>query len=192
MATDPNKIFIPQSAKLYLAPVGTAAPDGPTVAIVAPWVEVGLFTPDSLQIATDPNFEAVTSHQSNWPTRRFQTADAATVQCNLQEWSTANFKAVFGGGAVTSVTPSGGGTAYMKFTPPSVGGRTETAAIIEIADGTRQARIIVPRSMQTEGASLNLNKTNETTLPLRLSILGSDVAAPWYIITNDSAAFPIG
>jgi hypothetical protein len=46
--------------------------------------------------------------------------------------------------------------------------------------------------MQVEGASLNLNKTNETTLPLRLAILGSDVAAPWYITGTDTTAFPAG
>jgi hypothetical protein len=161
MATDPNKIFVPQSAKVYLAPVGTTAPDGPLAVPAAGWVEVGLFTPDSLQMATDPAFETVSSHQSNWPTRRFQTTDAATIQVNLQEWSTANFKAVYGGGAVTSVTP-GVGSPYAKFTPPSVGGRSETAALIEIADGTRVARVVIPRAMQVEGASLNFNKTNET------------------------------
>lgn len=192
MATDPTKIFVPQSAKVYLAAVGTTAPDGPTVALASGWVEVGLFTPDSLQMATEPSFESVTSHQSNWPTRRFQTTDAATLQCNLQEWSTPNFKAVYGGGAVTSVTPGGGGTAYAKFTPPSVGGRSETAAILEIADGTRQVRLVVPRSMQVEGASLNFNKTNEVTLPLRLSVLGSDVAAPWYMLATDTTSFAAG
>lgn len=192
MATDPTKIFVPQSAKLYLAPVGTLAPDGPTVAPAAAWIEVGLFAPDSLQMATTTNFQTTTSHQSNWPTRRFQTSDDATIQCNLQEWSTASFKAVFGGGAVTTVTPAGGGQAYAKFTPPAVGARTETAAMVEVADGTRQLRLIVPRSMQTEGVSLNFNKTNEVSLPLRLSVLGSDVAAPWYFISSDVTAFPVG
>lgn len=189
MATDPTKIFVPQTAKLYLAPVGSTAPDAPTTAPAAAWVEVGLFTPDSLQMATDVNFETVSSHQSNWPTRRFQTTDAATIQANLQEWSTPNLKAVFGGGSVTSQT---GPPAYFKFTPPSVGGRTETAAMIEVADGTRIVRLIIPRAMQIEGASLNLNKTNETTLPLRLAVLGSDVAAPWYITGTDTTAFPVG
>jgi hypothetical protein len=192
MATDPTKIFVPQSAKLYLGPVGTIAPDGPTVAPAAAWVEVGLFTPDSLQMATNVNFETVTSHQSNWPTRRFQTTESATIQANLQEWSTANFKAVYGGGAVTTVTPAGGGGPYAKFTPPSIGGRTETAALVEVADGTRQIRLVVPRCQQVEGATLNFNKTNEVTLPLRLAVLGSDVASPWYLMSSDTAAFPVG
>src|SRR5436309_4941465 len=111
MATDPTKLFVPQSAKLYLAPTGSTAPDAPTVAPAAAWVEVGLFAPDSLQMATDANFATVTSHQSNWPTRRYQTSEAATVQCNLQEWSTSSFKAVYGGGAVTQVT---GPPSYFK------------------------------------------------------------------------------
>lgn len=192
MATDPTKIFVPQYAKLYLAPVGTTAPDGPTIAPAVGWIEVGLFAPDSLQMATTTNFQTTTSHQSNWPTRRFQTSDDASIQCNLQEWSTASFKAVFGGGAVTTVTPGGAGTPYAKFTPPSVGGRSETAAMVEVADGTRQLRLIVPRCMQTEGVSLNFNKANEVSLPLRLAVLGSDVASPWYFVASDVTAFPAG
>lgn len=189
MATDPTKIFVPQSAKLYLAPVGSTAPDAPTVVPAVAWVDVGLFTPDSLQLATDVNFETVTSHQSNYPTRRFQTSDAATVQCNLQEWSTPNLKAVYGGGAVTAQT---GPPAYFKFNPPAVGARAETAAMIEVADGSRIVRLIIPRCQQVEGVSLSLNKTNESTLPLRLAVLGSDVASPFYITGTDTVAFPAG
>lgn len=191
MATDNSRIFVTQTAKVWLAAVGSVAPDGPTVAPAAAWKDVGFFTPDSLQWATDPNFETVSSHQSNYPTRRFQTSDAATMQVDLQEWSTQNFVAVFGGGTVTSVSPSGGGTAYMKFTPPAIGARTEIACIIEIADGTRNFRRIIPRAQQVEGVSQTFSKTSESTLPLRLSVIGSDVGAPFYDITNDVTAFTV-
>jgi hypothetical protein len=148
-------------------------------------VEVGYFAPDSLQFATDPSFEEVRSHQSNYPTRRWQTEDAATIQCNLQEWSAANFKAVYGGGTITEVT---GPPAHYKFSPPAIGGRSETAAMLEVIDGTVHWRRIVPRCEQTEGVEIGFDKGSESTLPLRLSILGSDVGDPWYDLT-DSAAF---
>lgn len=186
------RILVPQMARVYLAPVGTAAPDGPTVAPAAAWKEVGFFTPDSLQWATDPNFETVSSHQSNYPTRRFQTTDAATVQVNLQEWSVENFKAVFGGGTFTSVTPVDPPAApdYFKFSPPAIGGRTATACILEVVDGIKAYRTVIPKCEQTEGVELGYDKTAETTLPLRLSIIGSDVGDPWYLITNDVAMTP--
>jgi len=190
MPTDPTNIFIPQMARLWLAPVGTVAPDGPTIAMPTGWYDVGLFTPDSLQWATDPGFETVNSHQSNFPTRRFQTTDAATVQVDLQEWKRQSFQAVYGGGTFTTVSPSGGGTPYHKFTPPAVGARTETAVCIELADGTNHLRRLIPRAQQIEGVTQSFAKTSESTLPLRLAVLGSDVGAAFYDISNISSMAP--
>lgn len=186
------RILVPQMARVYLAPVGTVAPEGPTVAPGVGWKEVGFFTPDSLQWATDPNFEEVTSHQSGYPTRQFQTTDAATIECDLQEWSADNFKAVFGGGTITEITPTEpvGAPVYYQFSPPAIGGRTNIAAIIEVIDGTKHYRTIVPKAQQTEGAELGYDRTAETTLPLRLSIVGSDIGDPWYLTTNDPAFAP--
>lgn len=191
MAGDATRITVAQMARVYLAPVGTLAPDGPVAVLDPDWKDVGLFTPDSLEWATDPGFEQVNSHQSNYPTRRFQTTDAATVQVDLQEWSAANFKAVYGGGSVVSITPTGGGAPYFKFSPPAIGGRDNVAAIIEVIDGSKHYRRIIPKCMQAEGVTQQFHKTSESTLPLRLSILGSDVGDPWYDCTDDPAFDPL-
>jgi hypothetical protein len=188
MAADATRITVAQMARVWLAPVGTTAPDGPVAVMGVGWFDVGYFTPDSLQFATSPAFQAVQSHQSAYRTRSIQTEDAATLQVNLQEWSAANFKAVYGGGTIAAVTPSGGGTEYYKFTPPALGGRGQVAAVVEINDGTVNFRRVIPRAEQTEGVTIQLQKTQEATLPLRLSVLGSDVAAAWYDMT-DSPAF---
>jgi hypothetical protein len=183
--TDATRILVAQMARVYLAVVGTAAPAGVTVAPAGPWREVGLFTPDSLAWATDPTFEEVRSHQSNYPTRRFQTGDAATVEVDLQEWSLENFQAVYGGGTVTTL-----GTApneYYKFSPPAIGGRTQVSAMLEIIDGIKKYRRIIPVAEQAEGASQAFSKTAESTLPLRLTVIGSDIGDPWYDLSNDPA-----
>jgi hypothetical protein len=190
VAGDATRIVVAQNARVWIAPVGTTAPDGPTVAMPTGWFDVGFFTPDSLQWATNPTFQEVQSHQSNYPTRRWQTADAATVQVDLQEWSGDNFKAVFGGGTLTSVTPGGGGTTYFKFTPPAIGGRGDVAVCLEITDGSKHYRRLIPRAEQTEGVSQTYNKTKESTLPLRMSVMGSDIGDPWYDISDDSAFDP--
>jgi hypothetical protein len=166
-------------AKVYLAPVGTTAPTTATAALAPAWKEVGLFTPDSLKFKTDPQFQEVRSHQSNYPTRRFQTQDGATFDVDLQEWSGDNFMAVYGGG-VLSVT----GSTY-KFAPPQVGARIDVAAIIEIVDGGKTYRRIVPRCTQVEGVEQSFTRANESTLPLRLAVLGSDVGDAWYDLSND-------
>jgi hypothetical protein len=188
---DATRIFVPQMARVWLAPVGTASPDGPVVAMPAAWKEVGLFTPDSLSFATAPTFDVVQSHQSSFPTRRFQTTDEATMQVNLQEWSSANFLAVYGGGTFTTVTPTGtGAVPYYKFSPPSIGGRTQTACTIEIIDGIKHYRRVIPVCQQTEGVDTSYNKTNESTLPLRLAVIGSDVGDPWFELSDDNAMLP--
>lgn len=188
---DPTRMVVAQMARVFLAPVGTPAPDGPTAILDPDWVEVGLFTPDSLQFATSPSFEDIRSHQSLYPTRRVQTEDAATMQTDLQEWSGSNFQAVFGGGTVEQITPAaGGGAPYFEYHPPGIGGRANVAAIIEIIDGSKHYRRIIPRAMQSEGVEQTFQPTTESTLPLRLTVLGSDVGDPWYDQSDDPAFTP--
>lgn len=179
-----SNIVVAQMARVYLAPVGTTAPTTPVGVMGDAWREVGLFTPDSLSWATDPSFEEVRSHQSNYPTRRFQTEDAATVEVDLQEWTGENFKAVYGGGTITEVT---GPPIHYRYSPPAVGGRTAVSAVIEIIDGTKHYRRVIPRCEQAEGVEQTFERTSESTLPLRLSVLGSDIGDPWYDLTDDPA-----
>jgi hypothetical protein len=189
MATNPSNITIAQVARVWLAAVGTAAPADSTTAMGVGWRDVGLFTPDSLSWASDLTMEEVRSHQSNYPTRRFQTEESATIEVDLQEWSGANFIAVYGGGTVEEITPALTPPQF-KFTPPAVGGRETVAAVVELIDGTKHYRRIVPRAQQVEGVAQTYQRTSESLLPLRLSVLGSDVAAPFYDVTDDPSFDP--
>lgn len=174
--------FVPVMARLWAAPVGTTAPDGPEATMPPDWVDLGLFTPDSLNWATAPEFQEAEAHQSNDPILTWQTKDAATIEVDLYEWTIDSFKAIFGGGTFEEVTPSGGsGNKYVKFTPPAVGARTETALCLELVYGSKKLRRIVPRAMQKEGVEQSFNKTAASTLPLRMSVLGNDLGtASWY------------
>jgi hypothetical protein len=186
-----ENIFVAQMARVHLAAVGTVAPANPVVVMPDGWRDVGLFTPDSLGWATDPSFEEVRSHQSNFPTRRFQTEDAATCEVDLQEWSGANFRAVYGGGTVTVVSPATQtAKAYYRFSPPQIGGRKSVAACIEIIDGEKHYRRMIPRCEQSEGVEQSFERTSESTLPLRLTVLGSDLGDPWYDLTDDPSFAP--
>lgn len=187
MAVNTNRILVAQVARFYLAPVGTAAPADPVVAPAAAWKEVGYFTPDSLAFNTDLNFEEIRSHQSDYPTRRFQTEASAIIEVDLQEWSGDNLKAVHGGGTITEIA---GPPIHYKFSPPAVGGRVQTAAMIEIIDGTKHYRTIVPKCEQNEGVEVAYEKASEAALPLRLAVVASDVGDPWYTITDDPAFEP--
>jgi hypothetical protein len=187
MAGNSAQITIAQMARVYLAPVGTAAPADSTAVMATPWRDVGYFTPDSLQFATDPSFQEVKSHQSNYSTRRFQDADAASVQVDLQQWNGENFRAVFGGGTITPIV---GTPTQYRFAPPSIGAREQVACIIEIIDGTKHYRRVIPACQQVEGVQQDMQKGQESILPLRLSVIGSDLGDPWYDLTDDPAFAP--
>jgi hypothetical protein len=185
--TNPNRITVAQMARVFLAPFGTAATTAlaaltPTSEIPTPFVETGLFTPDSLNWSTEPSFEEVRSHQSFYPTRRMQTEDNATLSVDLQEWSADNFIAVYGGGTVSLITAGN-----FKYVPPPPGARAEVAVVAEVVDGTKRYRYVIPRGMQVEGVEQDLGNSAEGTLPLRVAVLGVETGDPWYLLTNDPA-----
>ncbi|AKN68767.1 hypothetical protein QR97_02175 [Streptomyces sp. PBH53] len=179
-----NEIVVPSLTRVWLAVVGTTAPADATVAMPAGWRAVGMTTEDSLKFNSEPNFEHVRSAQSPYPTRTFQTQDAATIEVDLQQWSGENFRAVYGGGSITEVTGADTKKHY-KFTPPRIGGRTEIAACIEVIDGGKHYRYMFPRTMQMEGVNKEFAKTKEAVLPLRLAVQGGDDTDAWYLITDD-------
>lgn len=187
MATDDTEILVAQLARVYLGAVGTAAPADETATLDANWKEVGFFTPDSLQLSDTPTFASVVSHQSAYPTRQFQTGQAAAVQVDLQQFNGDNLIGVMGGGTIVTIGTSG---THFKYSPPQIGGRDYIAALIELTDGTKKYRFIIPKAIQTEANTMQFRRTNETTLPLRLAVQGSDVGDPWYLLTNDPAFDP--
>lgn len=186
MATTPDRIFVNGSAHVFLGEVGTPAPTDPAGPFDAGLVEVGLFTEDSLNFSTEPNFEEVRSHQSDYPTRRMQTSDDATIAVDLQEWSGENFTSAYGGGQVTETGP---GTNIFKYSPPTLGARQEKMCVVQCIDGDKYATLVVPRCIQVEGVEQDLGKGSEALLPLRLSILGSGEGDAWYWLMSDETAF---
>ncbi|MER5222844.1 hypothetical protein [Streptomyces flaveus] len=186
-----NEIVIPSVTRIYLAPVGSTAPADATSPMPEALRNVGLTTEDSLKFNTEPNFEQVRSAQSSYPTRTFQTTDAATIEVDLQQWSGENFRAVYGGGEITTVTVTGPPAAtHYKFTPPKIGSRTEVMAVVEVVDGGKHYRYVIPRCMQMEGVSKDLAKTKEAILPLRLAVQGGDDLDAFYVLTDDPAFAP--
>jgi hypothetical protein len=182
-----DQILTPSRTEVFLAPVGTAVPADPET-IPSPWKNVGYTTEDSLSFETSPEYQDFTSAQSDYPVKSFQTADAASFQVDLAQWNIDNFKAVYGGGTISQVDAVQNPLVY-KFTPPSIGDNSETAALIRVKEGTKVFLWVIPRSQQTEGVSTSLNKGAASTLPLRLKVLGTDGTAPWYLLFKNVDGF---
>jgi hypothetical protein len=187
MTVSSSEILIPARTYVHLADVGTVAPVDSVVALGVGWTNVGFTTPDSLSFSTEPEFQEVAVAQSDYPALRFQTSESATVGVVLQQWNSANFLAVYGGGTITEDPVA---TGNFKFVPPAIGERQEKAAIVETIFGARHYRFVFPRCMQMEGVQMDLQKGQEARLPLSLGILGGDLADPWYLLTDDPAFAP--
>ncbi|MGW0562953.1 phage tail tube protein [Streptomyces sp. NPDC003016] len=191
--TNATQIVIPARTRVWLARVGTEAPADATVTMPTGWYSVGLTSEDSLKFSEEPQFEQVKSAQADFPSRTFQTSDSATVEVDLQQWNGQNFKAVFGGGTISEITPAGTDPTapkHYKFSPPRIGGRSEVAACVEVLDGGKAYRYVIPRAMQMEGVQTDLQKAQPSVLPLRLAVQGGDETDAWYLMTNDPAFGP--
>lgn len=188
MTTNRQAVTIPSQLAIWLAEVGTVAPVDEAAALGVGWFHLGYTTEDGTSfVPSDPNFEQRRAHQSNWPVRTVQTADAARIVADLMQLDANALIAVLGGGEVTEVSAG-----HYMYEPPDVGGRREFAAIVEGVDGTKRYRWVVPIALQTEGAEWGLEKAAEAQSGLRMDVQGSDVAKPWYLLTNDPAFDPTG
>jgi hypothetical protein len=181
--TQPNQLVQAKRVVLHLGVAGSTLPTD----LSAPgtgWWNVGLSNPESCRFRVTPEFERVVAHQSDYPVKIIQTSDAAGMDIDLLQWHARNFQAVFGGGTITTIP---GSPNLHKFVPPSFGNRAELCACLDVFDGAKQYRFIANRTFNEAETELELNKSPETKLPLRLSILGGDDVDAWYMVTNDPA-----
>lgn len=184
MAGNKDRITIPGRFRLWLDSTGAAAPATAIASMPTGWRDVGFTTPDGTSFAASFEQLAVMSHQSDYPTRKGITSRTGRVTCVLQEWSGENYQAVQGGGEVTEVT-----TGVYKFVPPD-GNNESLQACLEVVDGTKHYRYIIPQGSIGEGPEIPLNKTAESTLPFAFDVEGQDGVPPWYLITDDPAFAP--
>lgn len=189
MAGNKQRIVIPGRLRLFLADGTATAPADATSEMPEGWFDVGLTDREGSSFATDPSFGSVESHQSDYPSRKYVESRTGRVECNLQEWSAQNMIAVHGGGEVTTVTPATNPPTY-KFVPGD-GVPDSLQACLQINDGSKAYRYIVPACSQAEGVEQDLAKTGASTLPLRLDVEGQDGVPPWYLLTNDPAFMPV-
>lgn len=193
MAGNKDRITIPGRFRLWLAPLDADAPAGPVADMPVGWRDVGFTTQDGSSFATGFEQLTVNSHQSDYPTRKGITSRTGRVTVALQEWSGENFQAVQGGGTITEVAAVVGPPAvplHYKYEPPA-GNNESLQACLELIDGTKHYRYVVPQGSIGEGPETPLSKTAESTLPFAFDVEGQDGVPPWYLITDDPAFAPV-
>lgn len=188
MTVNAAETLVPGRLYFHVAPAGTAAPADESAALNVAFVNCGHTTPDATQIATEPEFQPVNSHQSDYPIDYIHVSETGSLSINLLQWNANNLRTAFGGGSVTEIGTSGSGK--FKFSPAAIGGREEVTGILELFSGTHKYRWVIPRAMQMEGVTLEFQKANPTGLPVRLGFLGDDGVLPFYLLTDDPSFDP--
>lgn len=183
-----SELVVAGNGQIYVAPVGTALPAGPSTALNAAFIGLGYTTEDGASFSVSPNIEEFRAWQSRQPVRREMTEQDMQVSFALEQWNEETVPLAFGGGEITSV--SGG----YKYTPPAAtDALDERAMVIDADDGDRRVRIVIPRGNVTDAVETTFQRSELAVLPITFQALApDDESASWYALFDDSAAFAAG
>lgn len=184
MAKSTDQITVGANGTVFLAPKGTVAPADVTTAWAAAWVDLGFTSPDGVTFTDAKTMEKIDVWQLFYAARWVVTARDAKASFVLRQWSKDTVKASFGGG---TITPTAGPPAHYLYTPPAPESIAEDALGIEWKDGVKVYRLVIPRVTPTESVETKLARAAPSDLPLTMSAMGTDDAAPWTLRTNDPA-----
>lgn len=188
MPASSSQIVIGGTGKVYVAPVGTAAPADHVTAWVAAWVDLGYTSEDGVTFGEARSVESIAAWQAFNPVRRIVTSIDTTIAFVLRQWSKDTVKLAFGGGTITQVAAAAGPpaiAAHSLFTPPDPSVLDERAVGLEWVDGTKIYRLTTPKAILTEGVETNIARTAASDLPLTMGVVGTDGATAWTLRTND-------
>ena len=184
---NPDQITVGANGRVYVAPVGTAAPASISAAPSATWDELGYINEDGVTFTDSKTIEPINVWQSFYPARRIMTAKDANAAFALMQWNGDTFPLAFGGGAITEDAAG-----EYRYTPPAPGAIDERAMIVEWEDGDKSYRLVIPRGMVTDDVETQLVRTEVGELPIVFGVNGDEGVDPWYLQTDDPAFAPAG
>lgn len=181
---DANKIIVAPGGKVWVAPVGTAAPADATTAPVAAWIDLGYVSEDGATLRNSQTTEGIGAWQSPYPVRVVLTERAAQLAFALRQWSKDTIPLAFGGGAVTGTPPN------FQYDPPAGTDAVDyRAMLVDWVDGTRAYRVVAFKVTLADQVETQLVRTAAADLPLTFDLMADAVTKPFRILTNDANAF---
>ncbi len=185
---DADEVIVAGTGQLHVAPIGTTLPapnTDPTAALNVAFFGCGYGAEDGASLKGTPDITEFRAWQATSPIRRGRKSQELEIGIKLLQWNEQNIVLAFGGG---SVNTSGG---FPTYTFPVAGEPlAELAVVLDIQDGDRNARLVVPRMNVVDAVEANFNADNMAELPIVLKSLDSGTAPYW--IFDDSAAFAAG
>ena len=209
MAYYDKKNVIVGAARLYIGPFGTVKPvpeagkDYNTTMVEAPaksagWRQVG-YTTDGLEFATDPTYDDIVVDQSLDSVRVFKSAMSASVSTTMAEATLENLVVAWGQAANTA-SALGGAESELVLEAGGLGDAPIERGFIavgnapEVTGGGRFGQRVyhLYRVMSVEGSTINMSRTDPTTIPVTLRALPDDSTNRYGTIRDRGGATGFG
>ena len=185
---DANELVVAGTGQVYVAPVGTTLPTATDDTLNAAFVGLGYTTEDGVTFTVAPEVNDYMAWQSRQPIRRELVNQTVSAAFSLLQWNEETVPLAFGGGAVTQV-----GSDYRYDFPTADDALDERAMVIDVTDGDRNMRFVLPRGNVTDSVEAQFVRTEMAVLPITFGILEPiGGGAPGYILFDDSDAFAAG
>jgi len=187
MPLDSSQLFVAGSGALYVAPVGTTAPTDVTTAWAAAWKDVGYLEEDGASFGVSYDTSTKNSWQSLDPTNYVRTGRASTLKATLKQWNQVNFPIAFGGGTMTETSL---GSGIYKYDAPTGASIDYRAVGLQVTDGTKIGRLVIPKVMVTEMDDVAFQRGEEATMGITFGVVATGTAAAFTFLGN-LALFPL-
>lgn len=193
------------AARLYIGPSGTTKPAPvaatsyvTTVEAAGTWRAVG-YTTDGVEFATDPTYDDIVVDQQMDAVRIFKSGMSASVSTTMAEATLENLVVAWGQAASTAsalgateselVIEAGGlGDAPVERGLIAIGNAPEIAA-----GGKFGQRVYhLYRVLSVEGSTVNMSRTDPTTIPVTFRALPDDATGRYGTIRDRFGAAGFG
>lgn len=185
MATNASEVVVGSGGRIYIAPVGTAAPTTSVSALDSDYRDLGFISEDGISATFGVSVEDINSFQSLLPIRRVVTGRSTDLSFTLRQWNVDTFSFALGGGSVEA-----NGSEYTFYPPANGDALQESAVVVEWADGDKHYRLFIAKAVVTDAVETSITRNAAADLPISLSVLGSENDDAWYLLTDDDAFNP--
>lgn len=195
MPENTAEIVVAAKGSISTAPVGSNLPTD-LGALDAAFGDLGLTTEDGVSFTYAEARVDINAWQRSTAVRRIVTGRDLTTSYSLEQWNEETFQLAFGGGTWSEPSPG-----VFQYLPPDEDDPlAEYAQVIDLFDGDRHGRLVIPRGAVNEDVQTTLVRASASVLPVAFKALAVeddtglpdfDGATPnWYYLSNDEAFAP--
>lgn len=205
MAYFDKKNVLVGAARLYIGPSGTSKPAPvagtnytETMDAAGTWRPVG-YTTDGVEFATDPTYDEITVDQQMDAVRIFKSGMSANVSTTLAEATLENLVVAWGQATATA-SALGAAESEMTIEGGALGDAPIERGLIavgnapEVPGGGRFGQRIyhLYRVLSVEGSTVNMSRTDPTTIPVTFRALPDDATGRYGTIRDRGGATGFG